>query len=332
MSKKNNVDIDIKQLQKQEFKDLQSSQLVLEFSGSTVNCCMVNTLRRLCIDHIPTYAASFDSITIDKNTSVFDNDYMKLRLSQLTIPNIKINIPYLEDKYWKDINFSDPNRTKHPKDDNIIELYVNITNEGTTNLNVTTNHAKVYMNGDEVEKFDEKYPLLLIQLKPNESFSCRCVHVLAIGKLSNLWTGGNIYYNEINDNNYILTLESQGQMDEYELLHKACIVLKEKNDVIRSKIQNMSTTEKYLTIELWDEDSTMGELINTYLQNHKDVTFAGGSLPNMQIDMYKITYVTSASDPLKPFHEILDLIDIIASNLLEKFEKLGHKHISYNKK
>jgi DNA-directed RNA polymerase alpha subunit len=78
---KKNIDVNIKQLHKQEFKGLQSSQLILEFDGSTVNCCMVNALRRICLDHIPTYSSSFKSIIIEQNTSVFDNDYMKLRLS-----------------------------------------------------------------------------------------------------------------------------------------------------------------------------------------------------------------------------------------------------------
>jgi DNA-directed RNA polymerase subunit L len=329
---KKNIDVNIKQLHKQEFKGLQSSQLILEFDGSTVNCCMVNALRRICIDHIPTYASSFKSITIDQNTSVFDNDYMKLRLSQMIIPNIKVNVPYLEDKYWKGVDYGDPDKIRHPKDDTLLELYVNVTNTTEKKLNVTTNHAKVYVGGETVKKFDEEYPQLLIQLKPNDVFACRCIHSLGIGKLSNLWTGGNVFYKEINDNNYILTLESAGQMDEYELLYKACIIMGKKTDLIRDKIKNVSTTEEYLSIELWDEDSTMGELINTYLQEHPDVKFSGVNQPNLLIDMMTITYVTSAKNPLDPFLNILDFIDILAKDLLTKFDKLGGKYIKFDKK
>lgn len=328
---KKNIDINIKQVHKQEFKNYQESKLILDISGETVNCCFVNALRRLCIDHIPTYAACVKSITIDKNTSVFDNDYMTLRLTQLTIPDIKINIPYLEDQYWKDVDYGDPNRIKHPNDNDIVELYVNVTNGGNSNLNVTTNHAKIIINGDEVKKFDEKYPLLLIQLKPTETFSCRCVHVLGIGKIKNMWTGGNIYYKEINDNNYTLTLESQGQMDEYELLYKACEIMKIKVQLIKQKMEYVTSNEKNLSIELWDEDFTMGELINTYLQDHKEVQFAGVKKPNLLIEMMAITYVTSAKNPLDPFHEILDFLLTVADNLMEKFDKLGHKYITYDK-
>jgi len=328
---KNNINVNIKQIHKQQTENLQSSQLILEFDGPTVNCCLVNALRRLCIDHIPTYAACEQSITIDKNTSIYDNDYMRLRLSQLTIPDLKIDIPYLEDKYWKNVDYGDPNRIKHPNDNDIIELYVNVTNDGSTNLNVTTNHAKLYINGETVNKFDEKFPLLLVQLKPDEIFSCRCVHVLGIGKLSNLWAGGNIFYEyEIENENHItMTLESLGQLDEYELLHKACIAMKEKVDLIRYKLKDFSTTEKHLSIELWDEDSTMGELINVYLQEHALVQFAGVKKANLLIDVMVITYTTTAKNPLEPFYEILDFVETLSDVLLDKFNKLGGEYIDF---
>ena len=38
---------------------------------------------------------------IEENSSRFDNDYMRMRISQFTIPNIKNDIVYLEDSFWK---------------------------------------------------------------------------------------------------------------------------------------------------------------------------------------------------------------------------------------
>ncbi len=328
------IDINVKQIHKQPFENLRSSQLKLEITGNTTNYCLINALRRICIQDIPTYASCKKSITIEKNTSIFDNDYMKLRLSQLIIPNMQVNIPFLEDKYWKDVDFGDPNRIKHPNDDNIIEMYVNVTNETNSNFNVTSNHSKLYLNGEPIKRFNEKFPLLLIQLKPNQTFSCRCIHVLSIGKLNNIWAGGNIYYEyeESDEHKFIMTLESQGQMDEYELLYKACIIMKEKLNIIRFKLKDITTTESNLSIELWDEDSTMGELINTYLQDHDKIQFAGVKKPNLLIDMMVITYVTDAKKPLEPLYETLDFIDSIADFLLKKFDKLGDKYINFDEK
>jgi hypothetical protein len=75
----------------------------------------------------------------------------------------------------------------------------------------------------------------------------------------------------------------------------------------------------------------MGELINTYLQDHKDIQFSGVKKPNLLLDMIIITYVTSSKSPLEPFHEVLDFIDMIADVLTKKFDKLGEKYIMFDK-
>lgn len=325
------MDINVKQIHKQPFENLKSSLLSLNISGSMVNCCLVNAIRRSILDFIPTYASMEETIYIEKNDSIYDNDDMRDRLSQMTIPNININIPYLEDKYWKNINYEDPNRIRHPDDKTDIEMYVNVTNTSEKILDVTTSHATLLINGKESERFDKKYPILLLKLKPNQSFSCRCVHVLGVGKVNNKWAGGNIYYKEISENEYDLKLESQGQMDEYELLHKACIIIKDKNDLIRYKLKDVKASLNHVKIVLTDEDFTMCELINMYLQDHKDVSFAGVSKPNMLIDTMEITYITTNKNPLEPFYDILDMVDKIANHLLKQFEKLGDKYITYNK-
>ena len=85
-----NFDLKIVQIHKQEFKNLQNSQLVLEISGDNSNYTLVNTLRRLALDYIPTYAFPKETILIEKNNSIFDNDYMSLRLSQMTPLKIKL--------------------------------------------------------------------------------------------------------------------------------------------------------------------------------------------------------------------------------------------------
>lgn len=325
------MDINIKQIRKQPFKNLQSSKLILQLTGKTVNHSLVNTLRRICIQNIPTYAACKKSITIDKNTSIFDNDYMKLRLSQMTIPNIKNNIVFLDEKYWNGVDYEDPNRIKHPDDNTMIELYVNAVNNTNENMNVTTNDAKLLINSELVERFDKKYSSLLIQLKPGQEFSCRCVHVLGTGKANDIWTGGNIFYeyDEKDEHDFIMTLESQGQMDEYELLCKACLILKRRNDIIRKKMKREVAEGNMLKIILDNEDPTMAELINTLLQDHDKVEFSGVNKPNMLIDSMVIVYSTTAKESFQPVYETLDLIDRIADTLLKKFMVLGKDYIDF---
>lgn len=329
------MDIKITQVSKQEFSGLVSSQLVLHFKGKDVNSVVVNTLRRISIDLVPTYAFPSESITIERNTSIFNNDYMRLRLSQMTLPNIDVKPYFLEDKYWRSVDFRNKDRKKHPEDDKLIELYINAKNSGTGIMNVTSEHIKVYENGVEMgDKFDPAYPLLIVQLKGGEIFSCRCVGTLSIALNSNIWAAsGNTYFEEVNDNEFILTLESQGQMDEYQILYKCCKILREKINIQKQKVKynydtpNIETLTK-IKIELEGEDHTLGCIINEFLQNNKNVAFSGVSKPNLLIDNMIITFQTIKPNPLPIFMEALDDVLKLADEIESQIKKLGNKFIS----
>lgn len=309
------INIKIAQVHKQEFKNLQSSQLILSLVGDTVNSTLVNTLRRLALDYIPTYAFSADTIYIEKNSSIFNNDYMRLRLSQMTIPNIMNKIYFLEDKYWKNVDFKNPEREKHPDDKKILEIYINAHNtDGNDVMNVTTEHIKIYEDGIELtDRFDAKYPCLIVQLRPGEMFNCRCVGVLSIGMNNNIWAGGHSFFKEISDHEFNLTIESQGQMDEYEILHKACRILKEKINITKKLIKDkydspIVANTTIIKLELENEDHTLGGVINEYLQNNKNVLFSGLSKPNLLIDSMIIEFQTVKNNPLQFLNETLDYI------------------------
>lgn len=329
----NTIDIKVKEISKQEFKNLQSSQLIVEISGKSVSEVIVNTLRRLAYDYVPTYAFPSELITIDKNISIFDNDYMRLRLSEITVPNISNKVYFLEDKYWKDIDFANPNREKHPDDNKILELYVNATNETKENMNVTTEHVKVFENGVELKgKFDPKFPSLIIQLRPGGAFSARCVAACSIGKNNHIFSAaGNAFFDESeqNPNSFNLTLESQGQMNEYEILYKSCLVMKEKllqtKEIAKESINEFSGNE--LKLELKNEDHTLGYILNEFLQNNKEILYSGVAKPNPLADMMVITMIISPSSKKKPliiFQETIDNLIKLFDNIREQIKKLGY--------
>lgn len=325
----NNIDVKLKEVSKREFKNLQSSQLVIELSGKTVTTALVNTIRRLAYDYVPTYSFPRELITIDKNESIFDNDYMRLRLSEITIPKISSKVNYLDDKYWRNVNFSNPDREKHPDDNKTLELYVNVINDTKEVMNVTTEYARVFENGVEVQgKFDPKFPCLLIQLRPGGIFSCRCLAALSVGKVNHIFcAAGNAYFEE-KDGKFLLTLESQGQLDEYEILHKSCVVIKEKLNITKQLIkQNYDLPnikdKKKLKLELINEDHTLGNLINDFLQDHKDVLFSGLAKPSPLIDRMIITIATIKNNPLSVIMETIDNIIKIFDNIESQIKKLS---------
>lgn len=329
------IDINIEENYKQEFNGLQHSYLELKLSGKTISPVLVNTIRRLCYDYVPMYAFSKDNITIEKNTSIFNNDYMKLRLSTITIPKIVNEIYYLEDQYWKDINIGDPNRPKHPNDKKVLEMYVHAHNNTKDILNVTTEHCKLYEDGVELkDRFDPKFPCLIIQLRPDETFSCKCNGALSIGKLGAMWyAAGNVFYDSEDEKEYKFTIESQGQMDEYEILHKACRVLKEKINYTKQLIkeQQFDNNTSKMEIVLYNEDHTLGGIINDQLQNHKNIVYSGLAKPSLLTDRMIIKFVTKNNKPIDTFVETLDYITEIFDTIQDKIEDLGSKFITYEK-
>jgi DNA-directed RNA polymerase alpha subunit len=115
--------INIKELYN-NIDDFDSSKLKLEFSGNDINYAIINAIRKVCIDQIPIYAFHSSKINILRNSSVFDNSYMKERLGQLPIKNINHNIKFLPLKYYKDVNFADNKFIKHIDDVWDIDFYL----------------------------------------------------------------------------------------------------------------------------------------------------------------------------------------------------------------
>lgn len=321
------IDIKIKEINKREFKNLQSSQLTLEISGKSAGEVVVNTLRRLSYDYVPTYAFPSELITIDKNISVFDNDYMRLRLSEITIPKISTNVSYLDDKYWRNVDFSNPGREKHQDDNKVIELYVNANNDTKENMNVTTEHVKVFENGVELKgKFDPKYPCLIVQLRPGGVFNCRCLAALSIGKNNHIFcAAGNAYFDEESPGKFNLTLESQGQLDEYEILYKSCFVMKEKLKQTKELTKSHVIDGNELKLELMNEDHTLGYMLNDFLQNNVDLVYSGISKPNLLTDRMVIIMMSSKrKNPLIVLQETIDHTIKLFDNIQNQIKKLGN--------
>jgi DNA-directed RNA polymerase subunit L len=327
------IDINIKQLHKQEFKEFESGKLMLEFSGKSINNVFVNTLRRLSFDYVPTYAFTKESIFIEKNTSIYNNDMMRLRMSQITVPNIKNSIYFLSEEYWKDIDYSDPNRNRHPEDKKYVEMYINVHNNTKDIMNVTTNDVKLYEDGVQVHKFDKNYPSLIINLNPDEQFICKAVKILGVGIRNNIWAAASNCYYDVDDiNNKIkFTIESQGQLDEYEILYKMCFTIQKKLKRIKKNIKNNIKSKiiekEIIVIKFDDENHTTANIINDNLQNRSDVQYSGCSRIDLLENKINISYVTTNSNKLLPFFETIDFVISMFDHLRDKIINMGKKYI-----
>ena len=108
-----NVDVSVKSLSHQNIDGLKLSQLVLKFEGNDMNHTIVNTLRRVPYESVPTYAFDRSMINIaleprysfgqftfaevpDTPTSLFKNPLIFLILSSVCPINFNIFIVLLE--------------------------------------------------------------------------------------------------------------------------------------------------------------------------------------------------------------------------------------------
>lgn len=301
---------------------LESSQLVLLFKNATTS--LVNTIRRVCLAYVPTYAFCSEGIEIQTNTSIYDNDYMRLRLSQLTFPKLKIPVNYLNDQFWVDINYADKDRPKHPDDTQFIEMYLNITNNTNDKLNVTTNDAEFFVDGSRVEPFDKKYPCLLIQLRSKDVFRVHMTARLGIGRVSDIWSASRNCYYAIDETNIKFTLESTGQLDEFNILDKACMIIKRKVHDLKTIIgdKNVDKDETELVITLENEDHTLGNILNEYLQQNNDVIFSGISKPDLLIQQITIKLVVK-KNIMKVINDTIDTIIDVIDNIQTQIDKLS---------
>jgi DNA-directed RNA polymerase subunit L len=333
----NKVDINVVELSKQDNSGLKQSSLKLDIYGGSINSSFINSLRRIVLLYIPTYAFCKASIEITENTSVLNNDYMRLRLEQFTYPNLKNNIVFLPEKYWKNVSYSNIKRDRHPDDKTNIEYIINVTNNQKNTINVTTEDMVIYEDGEKIQgKFSKEFPMLVVQLKEGQSFKCRARCVLGLGIANDIWAGAsNVFFDELEEGKYKFTIESQGQMDEYELLKKACIIMMDKMEKLKNyfkemfKNVNLKNTNE-VTIELDNEDIMIGSILNETFQMNKHVQFSGLSRPYSFTDKIFIKIVTDDNDPMPNIFESIDYIILCYKTLDVKLTALGKKYIRYD--
>ena len=209
-----------------------------------------------------------------------------------------------------------------------IEYFIKAKNNGPEKiLNVNTNDLQININNEKInvnEKYSEKNPILLIQLRIGEEFECSLKGVLAIGEFDSIFNSANCYYEEITENKYIFMIESSGQNYEYELLIIGCEIIIEKMKIIKENLNNeqyksIITENNSLILELINEDHTCGGPINYLLQNMKEVIYSGITKQNfMQKNLLLKLKTVSSTDPIK-------ILNLAIDNSIKLFEDIKNK-------
>jgi len=327
------MDLEIKEI-KYETDNYDSSCLVLDIYGKDAHYSIINSLRKVCLDQIPIYAFDRGKIKILRNNSVYDNTEMEVRLSQLPIKRIPNNVIYLPLKYYKNVNFADIKLERHPDDDTNVEFYLNAKNIGPEKIKyVTTDDLRISLNNDIIKNQNmyKGHPITLLELRVGEEFECSMKGVIAVGELNSIFNSSNTYYKEIKENeHYIFTIESNGQLDEYELLLRGIKIIIEKLKIIKENIENIQygmivSENNSINLVIKNEDHTCCGPLNYVLQGMKEVDFSGVYLPNLMEKNIAITCVIDKK------YKIIDVFSKAIDNTIELYNSIEKKLKNYQR-
>ncbi len=310
-------------------KDIMSSRLEFEIKG--VSHTIINTFRRVVLSNIPIY--SFYNITISENTSVFNNNYMKLRINNMPVFGIHSDNPIYtppkkdkkEDKEeLNDLNDIDIN----PNDDiinssslKLLTMYLDYYNNSDEIVTVGTDDCKFYY----IEKqINSPYPknIPIIKLQPKQKFKMSAITELGIEEMNSIYSPVSIFaYKQITEDHFLVMIESRGQLDEKKIIQYAYDNIKMILDNFLQLIvdididNNNSISGKF---QMNNGDHTLGNLIAEGLQSHKNIKFGGYNCPHLLDKKIIFHYELNEKN-----NSIKDIIKEIVNNYQEVFFKIN---------
>jgi DNA-directed RNA polymerase subunit L len=309
-----------------------NTRLELNIKGDDINYIILNTLRRTIMTNIPIYA--FTEFNIKKNKSIFNGNYLKLRLKNLPVWGLenKIDI-YTPEKSNTNIvneddnliinedmgddNQNDQQNNLNSSTLNQLTMYVDYTSTSKEIVTVTTDHAKFYYSEKKIE-CPYPVPIPLVKLQPEQSITFSAITSLGIEKMSAIFSAVSVcFYIEKNPNEYNFIIESKGQIDEKRIIEVAIInIINKLENIAKNALSSVDDSKTEGEIVLINEDNTMGNLLTHGLQNHKAVKFAGYNIPHLLVDKAIIHY------ELKSKGKINDIFNDVIEDNIKLFKKL----------
>lgn len=316
-------------------KTLGESRLEFKLDGTNIDYIVANTIRRTILADIPIYA--FNIFKFEKNTSVFHNDYLKLRLRHIPIWTIDNNIETFDIKETKKEEQEKDEEDEDfemevEKNINIsslkqLTMYVNHKNNTNEIMCVSTAHAKFYYEEKLIES-PYKTPIPIVKLQPNQEIAFSAITMMGTEQENAMYSAVCIAaYKMIKDNTFDFTVESRGQIDEKRILLVALINIEKqlKNFLKMLKEDSKSISEENNNegmIIVNNEDHTLGNLIARGMQMHKKILFAGYNLPHPRVKKVHFHYKhVDNANIIKIIEDVVEYYTEIYTSIKKAVEK-----------
>ena len=312
-----------------------SSRLEFDINGSEIDYTVVNTLRRTILTDVPIYA--FTHFKINKNSSVFHNNFLKNQMKNMPVWGIDNTMDYYEEH----INKVDMNDEIEEMEDNVeltvdkkvdstslnqVTMYVDYENKSNEIESVTTDKAKFYFAQKQIENpYDT--PIQLVKLQPKQQINFSIITSIGIEKESAIFSPVSIcvYDQKVDkkgvllDNEFRFILESRGQISEKRILKVAHLNIVKKLNAILNQIINREDKEDKKEdegeVEINNEDHTIGNLLSHGLQGHKNVQFSGYYMPHPLEKRVIISYKLKSGN-------FKNILKTVIEDFIEVFNKI----------
>ncbi len=310
-------------------KEPMNTRLEFDIEGDSVSHTIVNTYRRIILSVIPIYA--FTDVKINKNTSIFNNNYMKLRINNLPVLGINCDNPIYIPKEKTDVIKEelemDDIEIETKQDDlnnsslKLLTMYVDHVNNTNEIITVGTNDCKFYYAQKHINSpYSTNIPI--IKLQPKQQFKMSAITELGIGEENAIFSSVSIFtYKMLSENKYTVILESRGQLDEKMILQYAFDNIK----MVLTNFLELIPDKSDITgkLQMNNADHTIGNLISEGLQKHSKVKFAGYNAPHLLDKKIIFHYELKESFNIKTImkdivDEYLDIFNVINKLVQQK--------------
>ena len=171
-------------------KSFKQSSLELNISGNDIDHIIVNTLRRICLTNIPIYI--YNKFDFVENTSIFNNNYIKLRFRNIPVLGISSSTPFYneieesikeKDDISEMLNIDDISlETNYDvSSSNLKQLILYLDKENKTKNIITagTDDCKFYYKEKEIES-PYKINIPLIKLQDGQSIKMTAISEIGV--------------------------------------------------------------------------------------------------------------------------------------------------------
>lgn len=327
--------------------------VIFTIKGKEINYIIINTLRRVILTLVPTFAFDPENIIIEKNTSVYNNDYMRLRLSSIPLINqsyelnkmiIKndssilnkvleleeeANIANYENKSTLSKEEENKKKENFKKLLDNLQIIIEAKNDTSNIISITTETSVKFIINNKQIKTIFPNPILILKLKPEQSrlhikgeeFKATCISSINIPLKHANYLSCFCSYDEIDPNNFEFKICSFRQISEEMIINHACQIIIMKLEKIKDKIINAikqhNSEEAFIEAQLTivNENHTLGNLITRVIQDHPDIEFCGYNVDHLYVNELTLRYKTNGKS-------IIDILDVSINYLINLYKHL----------